>query len=190
MTQFSVLKNLTRSSLNVDKGQSEQNEKIAFDEFEKAKQQQIVVNEVETWISDDNTGSLNDLEKLYKKERGRVLKKDLLNRFILHLKRSEQLVAFESSKWKTDFEVQRTKFPSDFKMMEDELATLKALAAFSNRENTNSLASWATKNLSFPVSLEHESVLVHFQKFPIAKPKVSEPRYVRHKEKNEKWFLD
>ena len=169
-------------SLNVDKGQSEQNEKIAFDEFEKAKQQQIVVNEVETWISDDNTGSLNDLEKLYKKERGRVLKKDLLNRFILHLKRSEQLVAFESSKWKTDFEVQRTKFPSDFKMMEDELATLKALAAFSNRENTNSLASWATKNLSFPVSLEHESVLVHFQKFPIAKPKVSEPRYVRHPE--------
>lgn len=148
------------------------------EKFDKAKEDKAVIDKVENWLS-GNDNSLDNVKKWYQSERGKVSQKETLQRFIKHMEAKGQLGAFESSAWCTDFEQQRSNFVLQQAKMEEQLKKLGALSVFSNLDDPDSLAAWAKDNLSFPVTHEEESLLVHFQTLPRREPDpVSNTRYL------------
>ena len=165
------IKDLNRQLQDIEKEDGENKDKEATLELklDKAKKEKQAVEEVERWLAINN----NDFSKIknwYKSEREKVNQKEILTRFIEHLEQKGQIDTFEASKWYSDFENQQMRFTAEMKELEDKINSLKSLSVFSDLRNVNSLAVWAKDNLTFPLSHEFESVLVHFQQFPREEP--------------------
>ena len=169
------IKDLNKQLQDIEKEDAEykDNGDVLEQRFEKAKEEKQVVDEVGKWlIINDNDSS--KIESWYKSEREKVNQKEILTRFIEHLKQQGQVDTFEVSEWYSDFENQQMRFTTEMRELEGKINSLKSLSVFSDLGDVNSLAVWAKDNLTFPLSHEDESVLVHFQQFPREEPDVNQ----------------
>ena len=130
-------------------------------QFELASGQKKKIDKVNEWLE-----KFDDIEKLkqtYKEQKKKTIEKKTLQGFILYLRNNNQYEAFEQSEWLRDFKQAKLSFELEMAERNAKSEELKALAVFSDEKNEDSLAIWAKDNLDMPVSIEIESVLVHFQ---------------------------
>ncbi len=147
-------------------------------QFELVLAHKKMIDIVNQWLKKYNDEVVK-LKQGYKEQKEKIKEKETLQIFILHLRNSSQLEAFEQSEWSTNFKQTKLRFEYEMAERTAKIEELKALAIFSDQKNTDSLAIWAKDNLDLPVSPEIESVLVHFQSLPREKPESkSSKRYL------------
>jgi len=148
--------------------------KVLLDQSNKNK---AMIDKVEQWLiqCDQDLPTLNGW---YRQERAKEESKDVLDKFMAFLDEHRLTAEFEKSLWFTD--------PDDAaELSADKLNTLTATKTlletqltFSDIQNPNSLAGWAMANLSFPLSHEQESMLIHFQALDRTEPEHPAGRYL------------
>jgi exonuclease SbcC len=114
----------------------------------------------------ENGKDLDKVKQQYEKESIYKENKALLESFISHLTERQILNSFEKSPWSNDFINTKNKFDKQIAETKQKRDELKSLFDFSDLQNPDSLASWALKHFNQPLSIEQESVLRYFQKFP------------------------
>lgn len=148
------------------------------DKFAEAKRMLDARNAVVKWLKIYDV----DLQKLKEKheiECENVAKKKLLSEFEKHLENCEQTKFFKDYDWSLGCELQLKAINHEIDFLQKKENELKALSVFTNIEDISSLASWAIENLAMPISIEIESALIYFQKFPNLEPcQSAENRYL------------
>ena len=166
------LKNYKAEFEKIDVDQSEFLQKIKIRELqnEELERQKSIIAKVENWL-EDHDHNLDRVRDWHDEERQKIIDKEHLDRFIQHLEVSNQLKAFEESRWYSDFVLEKKEYETRLRKIENEIKKLNIFSTFSNINDPHSLAVWALHNLSFPISHEIESILVHFQGLPRVEPK-------------------
>lgn len=147
--------------------------KLVENTFIESTRQKKLVESIDSWLSEFEL-DLDTLQSSYLVERENWNKKESLQNFISHLERRELLADFNVSCWASEFEKHRAVFPQVIEELQGKQAFLQSISVFSDIQDPQSLAGWAIQNLEFPLSVEYESTLIYFQKFPRNKPDLNE----------------
>jgi exonuclease SbcC len=137
-------------------------------QFEQASDQKKKIDKVNQWL--EKYDEVVKLKQVYKEQQKKILEKKTLKGFIHYLISNNQYEIFEKSEWLEGFKETKLNFEDNMSQLTTKIEKLKALAVFSDEKNEDSLAMWAKDNLELPLTLEVESVLVHFQSLPREKP--------------------
>jgi|GEM_PF-766965 len=132
-------------------------------------QQKALIDETDRWLARQD----NDLEGVrawYKAERQKSLDRETRNRFMTYLEEQGLRADFEASPWYTDTASATQKQASALAELNRAIRQKEIFTVFADLDNPSSLAAWAIRELEFPLSLEQESLLVHFQELPRLEP--------------------
>lgn len=135
-------------------------------------QQKALIDETDRWLA----GQGNELEQVrtwYKAERQKSLDRETRNRFITYLEQQGLRADFEASPWYTDTAAAAQKQAADLAELNGAIRQKEIFSVFADLDNPASLAAWAIRELEFPLSLEQESILVHFQDLPRLEPETT-----------------
>jgi exonuclease SbcC len=122
-------------------------------------------------LLDENDGELSDVKLRFAREAKYKDEQLLLTNFVKHLDKNRSRGSFEASRWSTDYALEKLNYAFEAKADNDRLLELKALSEFADLGNPDSLAAWAMDYFDRPLSLEEESVLLHFQSLKRTEPK-------------------
>jgi len=128
---------------------------------------------------------INALVKKYKNSEQELIKqftlqlrhiqeRQQLSDLIEYLEDKDLLSSFKASAWSRNINEARTKTEERLIDLDKELKILDSLRLFSNITDPNSLANWAIDQ-DESLSIEQESVLLHFQSLPRHEPERTEP---------------
>ncbi|MET3977438.1 exonuclease SbcC [Mucilaginibacter sp. UYP25] len=135
-------------------------------------QQKALIDETDRWLA----GQGNELEQVrtwYKSERQKSLDRETRNRFITYLEEQGLRADFEASPWYMDTTVAAQKQAAALAELNRAIRQKEIFSVFADLDNPASLAAWAVRELVFPLSLEQESLLVHFQDLPRLEPETT-----------------
>jgi DNA repair protein SbcC/Rad50 len=128
-----------------------------------------IVELVKKWIN-NNGNSIENVKTKFLEVKQNTEDKKILSEFTSFLIEKKQLEIFESSGWYENFVLKQEHSESELLDIQKQINDYSALSVFSSLNDTDSLAYWAKDNLSFPVSHEIESILIHFQKLQKNEP--------------------
>ena len=114
----------------------------------------------------------------YKNERKKTEEADVLKDFEAFLKEQQLVKRFEQSHWYIDIDHAASLVTAELKELRKRIGQLETQHTFADLTNPESLAGWAMQNLPFPLTLEQESMLIHFQPLPRSEPEVPAERYL------------
>lgn len=123
---------------------------------------------VEKWI--EKYFTIENIKKIYYEQNKNLEKRIKINDLEIFLKKYDLLDVFTSAKWLSDGDIEEN-YKNEINEIENAIKNLEALSKFSDIENPFSLSSWALKN-NRCLSLEQESLLVHFKDLAINKPQI------------------
>jgi hypothetical protein len=146
------------------------------------KREKLIIDQVDQWLSAYEL-ELDELKAKHIYERQKQGQKALLRKFKDYLSTHELTEAFEKSPWFEDASNADVEFERITQQLEAEIKSKAIFTTFADLNNIESLATWAIKHLEFPLSLEHESMLIHFQELKREEPQSFEPRYLPFPEK-------
>lgn len=114
----------------------------------------------------ENENSIDNVKQAYQKETAYKGQKVLLESFESHLADRQIGTDFNKSNWVNDFLTTKNTYDTKIAQLKVRLDDLKSLLNFADLQNPLSLASWGMNYFKNPLSLEEESILIYFQKFP------------------------
>lgn len=114
----------------------------------------------------ENENSIERIKQTHQKEIVYKREKNLLESFESHLANRQIIDGFDRSSWVNDFSKTKNTYEAIVSQLKSKLEDLKSLLNFADLQNPLSLASWAMNYFKNPLSLQEESILVYFQKFP------------------------
>jgi exonuclease SbcC len=132
-------------------------------------QKKALIDETDLWLA----GRGNDLQQVqewYGSERQKALDRETRNRFIAYLEEHQLRAEFEASSWYTDPNSAARHDVTALTELNLAIRQKEIFTVFADLGNPSSLAAWAIRELDFPLSLEQESLLVHFQHLSRTEP--------------------
>jgi exonuclease SbcC len=96
----------------------------------------------------------------------------LLQEFIEYLHHNEIYDIFLTSRWASNFDLAERDYKLTYFSDKEKESNLATLAKFSDLDNEDSLAGWAINYFADALSLQQESVLMHFQKLEKYPPNI------------------
>ena len=184
-TQFTELSNNEKwlIAAQKDKKDAAANLANARDQLKVPAQRKALIDEIDNWLTEyDN--NLAQLRQGYASLRERARSRETRDHFITYLKKQGIQDEFEASVWHNTPNSAAKQSQSELTGLLEAIRQKEIFTVFADLDNPASLAAWAIKELSFPLSLEQESLLVHFQDLPKLEPdKIKGRRYLPFPEK-------
>ncbi|WP_348825056.1 hypothetical protein [Flavobacterium aestuarii] len=156
-----------------------QQAKNVLDESTKFKD---IIDKVNNWFSEDRH-DVDTIRQWHLAERNKITDRETLKIFEKHLIENKIQKEFEQSDWFNDFINAGKSTLQKLKDLGQAITKLEIQLVFSDLENPASLAHWAIEQLNLPLSLEQESLLIHFQTLSRTVPNPPEKRYLPFPEK-------
>lgn len=136
-----------------------------------------VIDKVNNWFT-ENRASVEAIWQWHAAERSKITDIEALKAFEMFLKTHKLQHDFEQSDWFTMYANAGKSTSQKLKNIEEAIANIETQLLFSDLDNPASLAHWAIANLALPLSLEQESLLIHFQPLSRTAPAPPEKRYL------------
>lgn len=156
-----------------------QQAKKVLDESTKCKD---IINKVNNWFSEDRHDT-DTIRQWHLAERTKITDRETLKTFEKFLIENKIQKDFEQSDWFNDFANAGKSTLQKLKDLEKAITKLETQLVFSDLDNPASLAHWAIEQLNLPLSIEQESLLIHFQTLSRTVPNSPENRYLPFPEK-------
>jgi len=137
---------------------------------------------VKNWFSEDRQ-DVAAIRLWHAAERAKITDAEALRAFEFFLKERKLQQAFEQSDWFNEYSEAGKLTSKKLNDLEAAIANQETQLLFSDLDNPASLAHWAIEQLSLPLSLEQESLLIHFQSLSRTAPAQPEKRYLPFPEK-------
>ncbi|WP_291128476.1 hypothetical protein [Flavobacterium sp. UBA7682] len=182
--QHKILSELRDNSKNTEQQQEKlemewQQAKKLLDESTKYKD---IIDKVTNWLTGDRQDS-DAIRQWHKTERSKVTDVENLKAFEKFLTENKLLHEFELSDWYSNFATGGKLTLQKLKNFEEAISKLEIQLVFSDLDNPASLAHWAIEQLDLPLTLEQESLLIHFQSLSRKAPNPPKERYLPFPEK-------
>lgn len=141
-----------------------------------------IIDKVNNWFDDDRQ-DLNAIRQWHLAERTKVIDTEILKAFERFLIENKLQHDFEQSDWFNNYTEAGKSALQKLSTLEEVIAKLETQLIFSDLDNPVSLAHWAIEHLNLPLSLEQESLLIHFQPLSRTAPNLPKERYLPFPEK-------
>lgn len=109
---------------------------------------------------------INSLKITIEEEQLKVQHKKAILEFDVALKEIGLVDVFEKGNWTDNYPAAKTDTTTKINLLQEEISELKSLSLFADVNNKESLAKWGIEYFKRPLTLEEESILVYFQRFP------------------------
>jgi exonuclease SbcC len=156
-----------------------QRTKKLLDESSKYKD---AIDIVSNWFTEDRQ-DVDAIRRWHLTERARVTDAEALKAFEIFLKEQKLQQAFEQSDWFKEYAKAGKLTLKKLNDLEEAIAKEETQLLFSDLGNPASLAHWAIEHLTLPLSVEQESLLIHFQSLSRTAPIPPAKRYLPFPEK-------
>lgn len=140
------------------------------------------IYKVKSWFT-ENRQDVEAIRKWHSAERTKVTDTEALKAFEIFLKEYKLQQDFEQSDWFNEYSKAGKLTLQKLNDLEEAIAKQETQLLFSDLDNPASLAHWAIEHLNLPLSLEQESLLIHFQPLSRTAPIPPERRYLPFPEK-------
>lgn len=141
-----------------------------------------IIEKVTNWFTDD-IADLNAIRQWHLTERSKINDVEALKAFENFLKENDLQKDFKKSDWFYDYEIAGKLSQEKLNDIEQSIEKLEVQLVFSDLDNPASLAYWAIEHLTLPLSLEQESLLIHFQSLSRIAPDPPKERFLPFPEK-------
>jgi len=156
---------------------------IAKEALKRPVAQKLIVDEVQSWIAAQG-GDIEQVTQWFKAARQKAKNQETRQRFEDYLDQYGIRQDFELSYWHNNPESAAMEHEIMVMELKEQIRQKEIFTVFADLENPASLAAWSVKELIFPLSLEQESLLVHFQNMERQEPAVTKgERYLPFPEK-------
>ncbi|WP_378106325.1 hypothetical protein [Chryseobacterium sp. sg2396] len=135
------------------------------------------IDKVNSWLSEDRQDA-DAIRRWHKAERSKITDAENLKAFEKFLIENKLQQQFEQSDWYNDYATAGKLTLQEFKNFEEAISKLDTQLIFSDLDNPASLAHWAIEQLDLPLTLEQESLLIHFQPLSRTAPNPPTERYL------------
>lgn len=167
--------NIRNTEQQKEKLESEwQQAKKLLDESTKHKD---IIDKVNNWLAEDRQDA-DAIRKWHQAERSKVTDAENQKAFEKFLTENKLQYEFEQSDWFHNYAAAGKLTLQKLKGFEEAIAKLETQLVFSDLDNPASLAHWAIEHLDLPLTLEQESLLIHFQSLSRTAPNPPEKRYL------------
>ncbi|MGN6639195.1 MAG: hypothetical protein ACTHJ8_09810 [Mucilaginibacter sp.] len=183
--QFTDLGNNKRLLIAAEQGKKDAATSLANarEQLKIPAQRKALIDEMENWLIKYNN-DLTQLRQGYAALRQKARSQETRDHFIAYLTKQGIQKDFEDSVWKNAPDSAAKLSQSELTSLLEAIHQKEIFTVFADLDNAASLAAWAIKKLSFPLSLEQESLLVHFQHLPQLEPdSIKGERYLPFPEK-------
>ena len=151
-----------------------QRTKKLLDESSKHKD---VIDKVNSWLTEE-CDDVEAIRQWHLAERTKITDTEILNTFERFLKEQKLQQDFEQSDW-FNGDVKAGKLTlQKLSDLEEAITNIDTQLLFSDLDNPASLAHWALEHLTLPLSLEQESLLIHFQPLSRTAPLLPKKQYL------------
>lgn len=140
------------------------------------------IDKVNSWLTEDRQDAAA-IRQWHQTERSKVTDSDNLKAFEKFLTENKLQQQFEQSDWYNNYATAGKLTLQKLKDFEEAISKLETQLVFSDLDNPASLAHWAIEHLNLPLTLEKESLLIHFQSLSRTAPNPPQERYLPFPEK-------
>ncbi len=141
-----------------------------------------IIEKVNNWFT-NNRSDLDAIRQWYLAERSKINDVEALRTFENFLRDNNLQKDLEKSDWFNDYSKAGKLSNKKLTDLELSIEKLEVQLVFSDLDNPASLANWAIEYLSLPLSLEQESLLIHFQSLSRIAPVPPKGRFLPFPEK-------
>ncbi|HEX8377677.1 MAG TPA: hypothetical protein VF602_07650 [Pedobacter sp.] len=141
-----------------------------------------IIDKVTSWLTEDRQDA-DAIRQWHQAERSKVTDEEnqkAFERFLIETKLKHE---FEQSDWFINYAAAGKLTLQKMKDFEEAITKLETQLVFSDLDNPASLAHWAIEQLDLPLTLEQESLLIHFQELSRIAPNPPGKRYLPFPEK-------
>lgn len=156
-----------------------QQAKKLLDEITKYKD---IIDKVNSWLTEDRQDA-DAIRQWHQAERSKVTDEENQKAFEKFLTENKLQHEFEQSDWFNNYAAAGKLTLQKLKDFEEAITKLETQLVFSDLDNPASLAHWAIEQLDLPLTLEQESLLIHFQSLSRTAPNPPKERYLPFPEK-------
>lgn len=140
------------------------------------------IDKVNSWLTEKRPDT-DAIKQWHQAERSKLTDAENLKAFEKFLEENNLLQQFKKSDWYNDYATAGKLTLQKLKNFEDAISKLDTQLIFSDLDNTASLAHWAIEQLDLPLTLEQESLLIHFQPLSRTTSNPPQERYLPFPEK-------
>lgn len=140
------------------------------------------IDRVTSWLAEDRQDA-DAIRQWHNDERSKVTDTDNLKAFEQFLTEDKLQQQFEQSDWYNDYATAGKITSQKLTDFEETISKLQTQLVFSDLDNPASLAHWAIEHLDLPLTIEQESLLIHFQHLSRTTPNPPKERYLPFPEK-------
>jgi exonuclease SbcC len=110
---------------------------------------------------------IDSLKITIEEEQLKTKNKKAVLEFEAALKDKNLVAVFEKGSWTENYTDARIDTITEINSLIEEISELQSMKLFTDVKNEESLAKWGIEYFKRPLSLEEESILIYFQKFPV-----------------------
>lgn len=140
------------------------------------------IDKVNSWLTEDRQDA-DAIRQWHQAERAKITDAENLKAFEKFLTENKLQQQFEQSDWYNNYATAAKLTSQKLKEFEETIGKLETQLVFSDLDNPASLAHWAIEQLNLPLTLEQESLLIHFQRLSRTAPNPPKERYLPFPEK-------
>lgn len=140
------------------------------------------IDKVNSWLTEDRQDAAA-IRQWHHTERAKITDAENLKAFEKFLTENKLQQQFEQSDWYINYATAAKLTSQKLKDLEETIGKLETQLVFSDLDNPSSLAHWAIEQLNLPLTLEQESLLIHFQRLSRTAPNPPKERYLPFPEK-------
>lgn len=140
------------------------------------------IDKVNSWLTEDRQDAAA-IRQWHQAERTKITDAENLKAFEKFLTENKLQQQFEQSDWYNNYATAAKLTSQKLKDFEETISKLETQLVFSDLDNPASLAHWAIEQLNLPLTLEQESLLIHFQRLSRTVPNPPKERYLPFPEK-------
>jgi exonuclease SbcC len=141
-----------------------------------------IIDKVNSWFAEDRKDA-DAIRRWHLVERTKITDAENLRIFEKFLTENKLQHEFEQSDWFNNYAEAGKLTLQKLNDFEETIAKLETQLVFSDLDNPASLAHWAIEQLDLPLTLEQESLLIHFQSLSRTAPDPPKERYLPFPEK-------
>lgn len=141
-----------------------------------------IIEKVNDWLTEDRKDE-DAIRQWHLAERSKINDTEALKTFENFIKEHKLQQDFEQSDWFNKYSKAGQFGLQKLNNLEEAIAKQETQLVFSDLDNPASLAHWAIEHLNLPLSLEQESLLIHFQSLSRTAINPPEGRYLPFPEK-------
>jgi len=141
-----------------------------------------IIDKVNSWFAEDRKDA-DAIRRWHLAERTKITDAENLKLFEKFLTENKLQHEFEQSEWFNNYAEAGKLTLQKLNDFEETIAKLETQLVFSDLDNPASLAHWAIEQLDLPLTLEQESLLIHFQYLSRTAPNPPKDSYLPFPEK-------